>query len=196
MQMICHGLSTGALFILVGHAPGPPAHARHGPHGRPVGGRAADGRRGHVLRPGLAGPAGAGQLRRRVPGAARRLPGQHPAWRPSRRPGWWSATVYSLVDDPTQSSTAQPREDAGKPADLRRREIGDPGVLMALVLVWLGLYPQPVLDTAKRRSADMTLHGNPEPQTSSDRRTAPRRPRADRRPSTGAATEPSTGGVP
>ena len=46
MQIICHGISTGALFILGRRAAGAHPHARDGPHGRPVGRGAADGRDG------------------------------------------------------------------------------------------------------------------------------------------------------
>ena len=85
LQLVCHALSTGALFILVGRPAGPHPHARHGQDGRPLAGGAPDGRHGHVLRHGLARPAGARQLRRRVPHPGRRLAGEPVGRRPRRR---------------------------------------------------------------------------------------------------------------
>ena len=73
MTMICHGVSTGALFILVG-ALQERIHTREMDR---MGGLWATvprmGGAAHVLRAGLAGAAGPGRLRRRVPGAAGHL---------------------------------------------------------------------------------------------------------------------------
>ena len=99
MIMLAHGMSTGALFIIVGDL-----HERI--HTRDMGEMgglwadgAADGRVRALLRRGLAGPARAGQLRRRVPGPARHLPVEHAAGRP--RDAWADRLRRLLaVDDP------------------------------------------------------------------------------------------------
>ena len=64
---------------------GPHPHPRHGQDGRPLAGGAPDGRHGHVLRHGLARPAGTRQLRRRVPHPGRRLAGEPLGGRARRR---------------------------------------------------------------------------------------------------------------
>src|SRR5690606_35222766 len=57
-------------------AAGAPAHARHGPDGRALGAAAADGRDRPLLRDRVPRPAGARELRRRVPRAARHVVGR------------------------------------------------------------------------------------------------------------------------
>ncbi len=84
MTMIAHGISTGALFVIVG-ALQERIHTRDiWPHGRPVGRGAAAERRRAVFRSGLARPARDGRFRGRISGAARNLPGQRAAG--GRRP--------------------------------------------------------------------------------------------------------------
>ena len=85
LELVCHALSTGALFILVGGLQDR-IHTRDmSEDGRAVADRAPDGRHGHVLRHGLARPAGARQLRRRVPHPGRRVAGE-PSGRPCSAP--------------------------------------------------------------------------------------------------------------
>ena len=74
VQMVAHGFSTAALFMMAG-ALQQRLHTREdGPDGRPLAQGAAHGGGGPVLRRRLPGDAGARQLRRRVHGADRRLP--------------------------------------------------------------------------------------------------------------------------
>ncbi len=143
MQMIAHGVSTGALFVHGRHPAGAAAHARDGRDGRLLVGRAAHGRHDDVLRHGLARAAGAGQLRRRVPRAAGRLQVSVTFTR-ARRLGLIAATVYAvwMVQRP---STARWRQD--RPGRLGARETATLGV-MAVVVLFLGLFPQATFNTA------------------------------------------------
>ena len=128
MQMLCHGVSTGALFILVGHPAGAAAHARPGPHGRAVGHGAAHGRRRRCSSPwprwacrGWANFVGeflvllgAYQVKR---AAGRR-------WPPL---GLVASAIYAAVDDPGRFPRAE-HANAGRCRDLRRREAAIAGV--------------------------------------------------------------------
>ena len=148
LQIVCHAFSTGALFILVGGAAGPHPHARHGRDGRALGRwRPAMGGFGDVLRHGLAGPARAGQLRRRVPDPARRLAGEH--WAAVLGAvGLVFATVYALW---MMQRAFQGEETHGLRVRRPRRsvELGMfAGMIAALVL--LGFCPQPLITTARQ----------------------------------------------
>jgi len=144
MQMIAHGLSTGALFILVG--------ALQDRLGTRVMGRM--GGLWTVL-PRLGGVAMFFVM------ASLGLPGLGNfvgeflvllgTWQVSMAlaavatGGLVAATIYA-VWFMHQVFHGPPRE-PWKPRDLDLREMAM-AVVLALVLVWLGLYPQPVLDTA------------------------------------------------
>ena len=119
------------------------AHARHGPDGRAVGDGAAAGRGHAVLRAGVAGAAGAGQFRRRVPGAAGVLSGQHRA-RGRRGAGPGGGGHLCAVDRPARFPRAEPGRLAIRRPDAARDVIA--GALAAAVL-WIGLYPAPLLRT-------------------------------------------------
>ena len=58
MQMLCHGISTGGLFILAGSASGADQDTGHGPDGRSLVFCAEDGRSGHGLCDGVPRTAG------------------------------------------------------------------------------------------------------------------------------------------
>ena len=71
--LLAHGLSTGALFVLVGVLD-ERLHSRDmSQHGRAVDGNAADGRSRDVLCDGIAGPAGTCEFCRRISCAARHI---------------------------------------------------------------------------------------------------------------------------
>ena len=144
MQMICHGLSTGALFMLVG-ALQERLHTRDmRPHGRAVGDGAADGRGRPVLRHGVARAAGARQFRRRVPGPGRHLSRrQRVRDRRDARVWWYQPSTLSASS--SGSFMASPGERAL--ADFSSRHMFIMAT-MIVTLIWLGLYPQPVFDTA------------------------------------------------
>ncbi len=76
-QMLSHGIVSAALFLCVGVRLRPHAHPRDRRLRRPGSSHAALRLRLHVLHPGEHRPAGPVGLRRRVPGAARRLQGQY-----------------------------------------------------------------------------------------------------------------------
>ena len=128
LQIVCHALSTGALFILVGGLQDR-IHTRDMDR---MGGLwqvgAPDGRHGHVLRHGLARPAGAGQLRGRVPHPGRHLAGE-PVGGVLGAVGLVFATVYALW---MMQRAFQGEETHGWSfADLTRRETGMFGAMIA-----------------------------------------------------------------
>ncbi|HXI21989.1 MAG TPA: NADH-quinone oxidoreductase subunit M, partial [Gemmatimonadales bacterium] len=146
MQMLAHGLSTGALFILVGAL----QERIHTRDIRRMGGLwAAVPRMGGVAMflamaslglPGLANFVGEflvllGAYRTSIPLAV------------LATLGLVAATVYSLWM--IQVTFHGPTEPDRRLPDLGRREMA---LMTAIVLaiVWLGVYPQPVLDTAER----------------------------------------------
>lgn len=147
LQMICHGLSTGALFILVGMI----YERLHTRDISQLGGlwKAAPrmGALALVLAMASLGLPGLGNF----VGEFLVLVG---AFRASAAPailatiGVVCATVYSLWIV-QRVFHGPPRVGAAPLADLTGRETG---ILAALVvaLVWLGLYPQPVLETARQ----------------------------------------------
>jgi NADH-quinone oxidoreductase subunit M len=144
MQMICHGLSTGGLFILVGLL-------QERIHTREIdrmGGLAA-------VAPRMAGlalllaMAGMG-----LPGMGNFIAEMLTLFGAFQRDPFWTivaclglvgATLYTLVF--FQRPFQGPNTSSWKIPDLSGREIGTLAAL-AVALVVLGLYPQPVLDAA------------------------------------------------
>jgi NADH-quinone oxidoreductase subunit M len=144
MQMICHGLSTGGLFILVGLL-------QERIHTREIdrmGGLAAA-----VPRMGafalLIAMAGMG-----LPGMGNFVAEMLTLFGAFQRDAFWTviatlgligATLYTLVF--FQRSFQGPNRNSWRIADLSLRETTTLAAL-AVALLWLGLYPQPVLDAA------------------------------------------------
>jgi NADH-quinone oxidoreductase subunit M len=144
MQMICHGLSTGGLFILVGLM-------QERLHTRDIArmggfGKFAPRMAGLALVIAMAGmgfPGMGGFLAEMLTlaGAFQR----HVPWTVVATLGLIGATIYTLVffqrpfQGPAASSVRFP--------DLSGRETLILGVLV-VGLLWLGLYPRPVLETA------------------------------------------------
>jgi NADH-quinone oxidoreductase subunit M len=142
MQMICHGLSTGGLFILVGLL----QERIHTREIERMGGLAA-------VAPRMAG------LALLIAMAGMGLPGmgnfiaemltlfgafqRDPVWTIIACLGLIGATLYTLVF--FQKSFQGPNRGSWLIPDLSPREIGTLGAL-AVALVVLGLWPQPVLD--------------------------------------------------
>ena len=115
IQILCHGIEHRRTLHPGGPIAGAHAHPRHAAHGRPLVHRAAYGRRGDVLRPGFAGPAGAGQLRRGVPGVAGDLPAQRPAGSPCVVRSDCGHRLF-LVDHSARFPRSEPeRLEAGRP---------------------------------------------------------------------------------
>ncbi|HEY7316024.1 MAG TPA: NADH-quinone oxidoreductase subunit M [Candidatus Binatia bacterium] len=145
IQMICHGISTGALFILVG-ALQERIHTRE--MGR-MGGLWATAPRmggvGLVFALASLGLPGLGNF----VGEFLILLGAYQvsvSLTVAAALGLISAAVYSLWL--MQEAFHGPRQEQRKCADLSVREIAVFGVLIAAI-VWMGLYPQPLLTTAK-----------------------------------------------
>jgi NADH-quinone oxidoreductase subunit M len=145
MQMICHGISTGALFILVG-ALQERIHTRE--MGR-MGGLWATAPRmggvGMVFALASLGLPGLGNF----VGEFLVLLGAYQvsvSLTVLAAVGLVSAAVYSLWM--VQKVFHGPRQEKQKFADLSEREMAVFAVLIAAI-VWLGLYPQPLLKTAK-----------------------------------------------
>ncbi|MCC7416807.1 MAG: NADH-quinone oxidoreductase subunit M [Acidobacteria bacterium] len=144
LQILCHGLSTGALFILVG-ALQERAHTR-------------DLRRLGGLWPALPRMGGMAMF---FALAAMGLPGLgnfvaeflvllgtwdvSPAATAVAAIGLIISTVYALWL--VQAAFQGPERVATRMSDLGLREMTVVGALV-LALVWLGVYPQPVIDTA------------------------------------------------
>jgi len=144
IQILCHGISTGALFILVGGLQ-ERTHTRDlarleglwstAPR---MGGAAMFFALASLGLPGLGNFVGEflvllGTYQRSVPLAV------------AASLGLIVATVYSLWI--IQRAFHGPNREGWKLADLGLRELAVMGVLMA-VLVWLGIYPSPVFRTA------------------------------------------------
>ncbi len=145
MTMICHGLSTGALFILVGQI----KERIHSRDLRDMGGFAAVAPRMAALATFFAmaslGLPGLGNFI----GEILVLIGafQTAVWITAAATlGLVGATIYSLWI--IQQSFHGPIEEDCRLTDLSARELAILGS-MVLALVWLGLYPQPVLDLAR-----------------------------------------------
>ena len=116
MQMVCHGLSTGGAVHPRRRAAGAPRTRATWIAWAACGQRAADGRRGHVLRHGLAGPAGPGQFRGRVPRAARRPGRWHAGWPCVAAAGLVSPRYYALwMMSSAPSMAKRPRPAFGRP---------------------------------------------------------------------------------
>jgi NADH-quinone oxidoreductase subunit M len=143
MQMICHGLSTGALFILVGAL----QERTHTRDTRRMGGL-------WTVVPRMSGVGMFFAL------ASLGLPGLGNfvgeflvllgSWRVSRAAtalgtvGLVAATVYALAI--VQRAFHGEKREVWNPPDLASRDMAILGIMMA-ALVWLGLYPQPVFST-------------------------------------------------
>ena len=147
MQMLAHGVSTGALFILVGLL----QERLHTRDMDRMGGFWSKVPRMSGMAPGVrAGLARASRVRKlrcRVHGPGRRLPGGPLRSRPLLQRGLVLAAVYSLwmVQRDLPGRTAAPRSPSpifpsGKPAS---------SAVMVVAIFWLGLYPRPVLDAAR-----------------------------------------------
>ena len=105
---------------------------------------------------GLPGP---GQLRRRVPGAARHVSRSTSPAAALAAVGFIVCDRLRAVDDPASASTGRTRGGWQLP-DLRAGGRWQSWRRWSLAIVWLGLYPQPVLDTARARASGQTLqHG-------------------------------------
>lgn len=146
LQMICHGLSTGALFILVGAL----QHRLHTRDMRRMGGLWASlprmGGVGVVLAMASLGLPGLGNFVAEfliLIGSFR----VHAVMAIVATTGLVTATVYALS---MVQRTFYGSDTAGarQLLDFSGREMAIMGIMIALLVV-LGLYPQPVLDTAK-----------------------------------------------
>jgi NADH-quinone oxidoreductase subunit M len=145
VQMVCHGISTGALFILVG-ALQERIHTRE--MGR-MGGLWSTAPRmggvGMVFALASLGLPGLGNF----VGEFLVLLGAYQvsvSLTVLAAVGLISAAVYSLWM--VQKTFHGPRQEEQKLADLSAREMAVFAVLIAAI-VWMGLYPQPLLKTAK-----------------------------------------------
>jgi NADH-quinone oxidoreductase subunit M len=145
MTMICHGLSTGALFVLVGQI----KERVHSRDLKDMGGFAAVAPRMAALAMFFAmaslGLPGLGNF----VGEMLVLIGSFQAtvWiTAAAAVGLVGATVYSLWI--VQQSFHGPIAEGRRIADVTPRELVVLGS-MVVALVWLGLYPQPVLETAR-----------------------------------------------
>ncbi len=144
MQMICHGLSTGGLFVLVGllqeriHTRDIARMGGFGQFAPRMAGLAL------IIAMGGMGLPGMGNFIAEMltlVGAFQR----HVPWTVVATLGLVGATIYTLVF--FQRSFQGPNANAAKFPDLSGRETVILGVLIA-GLLWLGLYPKPVLDAA------------------------------------------------
>ena len=146
LQMICHGLSTGALFMLAG-ALQERAHTREldrfGGLQSVVPRMAAMGMFFAMASLGLPGPR---QLHRRVPHPRRRLP-RASRVPPSPPPSAWCSRPPTRCGSCSAPSTV-PTPHEWRLPDLSTREILVFGA-MAVALIVLGVYPQPFLDAAQ-----------------------------------------------
>ena len=142
VQMIAHGLRRRPLHP-VRSALRASAHPGPAPDGRAVGPSALPARRDAVLLGRLSGDAGHRQLRRRVPDPHRQLPGC-PVLTIIATFGLVLASVYSLI--------MLQRACFGTPATRASSRLDSRELVMMMtiagLLVLLGVYPQPVLDTA------------------------------------------------
>ena len=155
MTMICHGLSTGALFILVGQL----KERIHSRDLREMGGFAA-------LAPRMAALAiffamASLACRGWATSSAEFLvligSFQVTVWITAVATlGLVGATIYSLWI--IQKSFHGEVEEGRELTDLSARELAILGSLV-IVLVWLGLYPQPVLDVAQPALESLRLLG-------------------------------------
>ena len=147
MILLAHGITTGALFILVGIVERAAAHARYGAHGRAL---------GHACRRwagcwlffalaslGLPGP---GQFHRRIPRAVGDLPGQ-PGLRLHRRRRLHRLRHLCALDD-TTGLFRRASPDRAPSASSSWREKAMMAATIAITL-WLGLFPQTVINTAE-----------------------------------------------
>ena len=158
LQMICHGLSTGALFILVG-AVQERLHTRDLDKLGGLWKRAPRmGAAATIFAMASLGLPGLGNFVAEIlvlVGAFRVTP----TWTAIAATGLVVATVYSLWI--VQRAFHGPLEipDEISFPDLGAREIAVFAV-MTLALVWLGLYPQPVLETAREglAAAETAVH--------------------------------------
>ncbi|MFN8177273.1 MAG: NADH-quinone oxidoreductase subunit M [bacterium] len=149
MQMICHGLSAGGLFIFVGLL----QERIHTREISRMGGFAAVAPRmaGLALVIAMAGMGLPGlgnfvaEILTLVGSYQRSIP-----WTIVATAGLVGATIYSLVL--FQRAFQGPNKTSARFPDLSGRETAILGALI-VVLVWLGVYPQPVLDAA---SASLT----------------------------------------
>ena len=144
MVMICHGLSTGALFILVGQI----KERLHTRDIQDMGGFwTAAPRMGAMAMFFALASLGLPGLGNFV-GEFLVLVGSFQVsvlWTAVATAGLVGATIYSLWI--VQKAFHGPLEEGRKVADLVPRELLI-YASMVLALVWLGLYPQPILDTA------------------------------------------------
>jgi NADH-quinone oxidoreductase subunit M len=145
MQMICHGLSTGGLFMVAGAL----QERLHTRDMRQMGGLWATmprmGGVGLILAMASLGLPGLGNFVAEfltLVGAFR----VNPVITILATGGLIMATVYALRLVQQVFHGANPEH--GQPADFSLREMVVMGVMIAS-LVWLGLFPRPVLDTAE-----------------------------------------------
>ncbi len=144
MQMVAHGVSTGALFLLAGAL----QHRLHTRDMRSMGGLAARAPKlaglGMFFAIASLGMPGTGNF----VGEFLALLG---AWQVSygltavAALGLIGAAIYSLVM--IQRSFHGPAPESLQLLDFDKRELGVMG-LLAIAIIWLGIYPQPVFDMA------------------------------------------------
>jgi NADH-quinone oxidoreductase subunit M len=189
MQMICHGLSTGGLFILVGLMQ-ERIHTRD--IGR-MGGFAAFAPRmaGLALVVALAGMGLPGlgnfvaEILTLVGAFQRNVP-----WTVVATLGLIGATIYTLVF--FQRSFQGPNVHAARFADVSGRETFILSVLI-VALVWLGLYPKPVLETAESslaRIQELASEVQFSSETSSQEASSPWHESHERRPTSASTVTP------
>jgi NADH-quinone oxidoreductase subunit M len=145
IQIICHGLSTGALFVLVGQLQ-ERLHTRD--MGRMGGLWAAAPRMGGMAMAFALASLGLPGMGDFV-GEFLILVGSYPVSRPATilaALGLVSAAVYALWM--IQRTFHGRADEARRVPDLTKRETAILASLLA-VLLWLGLYPQPVLKTTR-----------------------------------------------
>jgi NADH-quinone oxidoreductase subunit M len=142
MQMICHGLSTGALFMLAGSL----QERLHTRELRKMGGLWSAvpkmGAVGMFFAMASLGLPGLGNFVGEFLVLAGTWP-QHPVIAVLAAVGLVPATIYSLWI--VQRVFHGPRREAWTTRDLSARDLTAQAVLVVGIL-WLGLYPQPVLD--------------------------------------------------